>query len=151
MHVIRRRQTRKDGREVWYFHLRHGYRDEDGKVREKALHLGPEKAADLFERAGRVLRRRGYTDAERREILVSGLREIGFDCPQPAGTFYVWTAVPAGHTASSTTAKILEETGIVTTPGTGFGAAGEGYIRLTLTSDRARLAEAVERLRGLRF
>jgi LL-diaminopimelate aminotransferase len=89
--------------------------------------------------------------AQRREVLVNGLREIGFDCPRPAGTFYVWTPVPAGHTSSGTTAKILEETGIVTTPGTGFGAAGEGYIRLTLTTDRARLAEAVERLRSLRF
>jgi len=89
--------------------------------------------------------------AQRREILVNGLREIGFDCPRPAGTFYVWTPVPAGHTAAGTTAKILEETGIVTTPGTGFGAAGEGYIRLTLTSNESRLAEAVERLRLLRF
>lgn len=89
--------------------------------------------------------------AERREILVCGLRKAGFDCPRPAGTFYVWTAVPAGYTASQTTARILEETGIVTTPGTGFGAAGEGYIRLTLTSDKMRLAEAVERMQQLHF
>jgi len=98
-----------------------------------------------------VVERLRTTYAERREVLVNGLREIGFDCPLPAGTFYVWTAVPRGYTASGTTKRILEETGIVTTPGTGFGAAGEGYIRLTLTSDTARLAEAVERLRLLRF
>jgi len=79
------------------------------------------------------------------------LRGIGLDCPLPAGTFYVWTAVPPGQTASSTTARILEQTGIVTTPGTGFGAGGEGYIRLTLTSDKDRLAQAVERLRLVRF
>jgi LL-diaminopimelate aminotransferase len=91
------------------------------------------------------------TYAERRAILVNGLREIGFDCTPPAGTFYVWTAVPPGNTAATATAKILEETGIVTTPGTGFGPAGEGYIRLTLTSDATRLAEAVERLRAVRF
>jgi LL-diaminopimelate aminotransferase len=89
--------------------------------------------------------------ARRRDVLVGGLRSIGFDCTPPAGTFYVWTAVPQGLTAAATTARILEETGVVTTPGTGFGTAGEGYIRLTLTSDEARLQEAVERLRRLSF
>jgi LL-diaminopimelate aminotransferase len=87
---------------------------------------------------------------ERREVLVGGLRSIGFACDPPAGTFYVWVPVPRGH-ASAALAKQCIEAGVVVTPGNGFGEAGEGYIRLTLCSPSERLREAVERLRGLRL
>jgi LL-diaminopimelate aminotransferase len=88
---------------------------------------------------------------ERREVLVGGLATIGLPCDPPAGTFYVWVPVPRGTTAAALASRILTEAGVVVTPGTGFGAAGEGYIRLTLCSPAERLREAVERLRGLRL
>jgi LL-diaminopimelate aminotransferase len=88
---------------------------------------------------------------ERRDILIRGLRSIGLACTPPQATFYVWAEVPKGYTSASLTSKILEETGVVVTPGNGFGTAGEGYIRFSLTVDTDRLREAVGRLQKLQL
>jgi LL-diaminopimelate aminotransferase len=63
----------------------------------------------------------------------------------------VWAEVPKGYTSASFTSKILDDTGVVVTPGNGFGASGEGYIRFSLTVDTERLREAVVRLQNLRL
>ncbi len=86
---------------------------------------------------------------ERRDTLVNGLREIGLDAPSPSATFYVWCPVPAGYTSAQFCAKVLEEAGIVTTPGNGFGEPGEGYFRMALTVSAERMKEAVERMRKI--
>ena len=86
---------------------------------------------------------------ERRDVLVAGLRNLGLEFETPAATFYVWIEVPQGYTSASFTAHLLEKTGIVTTPGNGFGAPGEGYIRMALTTTKERLAEAVDRLKQI--
>ena len=86
---------------------------------------------------------------ERRDVLVGGLAAIGLPCDPPGGTFYVWVPVPRGTTAAALAGRCISEAGVVVTPGSGFGEAGEGYIRLTLCSPVERLREAVERLRGL--
>ncbi len=91
--------------------------------------------------------RRLYT--ERRDVLVEGLRSLGLEVEKPKATFYVWCGVPQGVTSADFTMRLLSECGIVTTPGKGFGSAGEGYVRFALTVDKDRLAEAVERLKGL--
>jgi len=83
----------------------------------------------------------------RRDAFVKGLRELGCPLELPKASFYVWIPVPGGQNAKGFAAKVLQECGIVTTPGTGFGKAGEGYIRATLTTDVKRLEEAVDRLR----
>jgi LL-diaminopimelate aminotransferase len=82
----------------------------------------------------------------RRNLLVEGLRRAGYDFVFPRATFYVWVAVPRGYTSAELTAKLLRDAGVVTTPGNGFGDAGEGYIRMTITVAEERLREAVERL-----
>ena len=56
---------------------------------------------------------------------------------------------PRGVSSIEFTARLLTEAGVVATPATGFGAAGEGYVRLTVCADKARLREAVERLKAL--
>jgi LL-diaminopimelate aminotransferase len=90
---------------------------------------------------------------QRRDAFVKGLREL--DCPlePPKASFYVWIPVPKGQQSAGFTARLLRDCGIVTTPGVGFGRAGEGYIRATLTTDVKRLEEAVERMRraGVRW
>jgi LL-diaminopimelate aminotransferase len=83
----------------------------------------------------------------RRDAFVKGLRELGCPLEPPKASFYVWIPVPKGQDSKGFAAKLLQECGIVTTPGTGFGRAGEGYIRATLTTDARRLEEAVDRLR----
>jgi LL-diaminopimelate aminotransferase len=88
---------------------------------------------------------------ERRDVLVRGLRELGIETPSPKATFYVWAKVPAGYTSTGFVAHLLEKTGLVTTPGNGFGDPGEGYFRMALTVSPARLTEALARIRQVGF
>ena len=88
---------------------------------------------------------------ERRDVLVDGLRSLGWDVPKPKATFYVWTPVPKGYSSSQLVKKLLSEAGIVSTPGVGFGPTGDGFIRFALTVDKKRLSDAVERIRRIKF
>ena len=88
---------------------------------------------------------------ERRDILVDGLRAVGLDCEKPRATFYVWVACPKGLSSAEFTAKLLDEAGVVTTPGNGFGDAGEGYVRFTVCVDKERLREVTERIRRVKL
>lgn len=89
------------------------------------------------------------TYAERRDILLAGLLSMGLSVEEPRATFYLWVEVPHGYTSAGFASLLLTEAGIVTTPGNGFGTAGEGYVRLALTVDRERIREAVERIKGI--
>lgn len=91
------------------------------------------------------------TYQERRDVLVPELQKLGLEVAMPSAAFYVWMAVPRGYTSASFTAHLLEKAGIVTTPGNGFGEPGEGYIRMTITTSKERLAEAVERIKKAGF
>ncbi|HET6371021.1 MAG TPA: aminotransferase class I/II-fold pyridoxal phosphate-dependent enzyme, partial [Nitrospiria bacterium] len=86
------------------------------------------------------------TYQERRDVFVNGLRGLGFDVPPPQASFYVWVPVPSGTTSEDFTALLLSKAGIVSTPGKGFGDAGEGYVRMTLTVRKERLVEAIDRI-----
>lgn len=88
---------------------------------------------------------------ERRDTLVPGLKQLGLEVDAPPAAFYIWVTVPKGYTSASFTAHLLEKAGIVTTPGNGFGAPGEGYIRMTVCTTKERLAEAVERIKKAGF
>jgi len=85
----------------------------------------------------------------RRDVMVRGLRAVGLEVTPPRATFYLWVKVPAGHDSVSFASLVLDEAGVVLTPGSGFGAAGEGYVRLALTVPEARLEEAAQRLQGI--
>jgi len=82
----------------------------------------------------------------RRDIMVRGLQDSGFKVNPPKATFYLWVPVPHPYTSMDLAARLLDEAGVVVTPGNGFGSAGEGYIRIALTQDEKRLSEAVERV-----
>ena len=86
---------------------------------------------------------------ERRDVLIGGLRELGFAVAAPKATFYAWVPVPRGFTSNSFTAEILFKTGVVVTPGNGFGAAGEGFVRAAFTVKVERIREALDRIRNL--
>jgi len=88
---------------------------------------------------------------ERRDTLIEGLKSMGLEVKPPKATFYIWAPVPAGFTSMEFAKLLLEEAGIVATPGVGFGDAGEGFIRFALTRPVARLQEAVERMKKLQF
>jgi len=88
---------------------------------------------------------------ERRDVLVDGLRRLGWEVERPKASFYVWIRVPEGMKSADVTARLIQEAAIVTTPGVGFGEYGEGYIRMTLTTSKERLEEAVDRLSKVSF
>ena len=83
--------------------------------------------------------------------MVKGLREIGLEVDLPKATFYLWFQVPGGYTSAQFAALLIEQAGIVVTPGNGFGEGGEGYIRMALTIDEKRLEEAIKRLKQINF
>jgi LL-diaminopimelate aminotransferase len=85
--------------------------------------------------------------ARRRDLVCDALRQIGVEVTPPRGTIYVWAPVPEGHSSVSYCELVLEESGVVLSPGSAYGPNGEGFFRISLTIDDERLSEAVERLR----
>ena len=71
---------------------------------------------------------------------------MGWPITAPRGSFYVWAPVPPGYNSQSFAATILDQTGVVVTPGRGFGEHGEGYFRIALTVEADRLREAMDRI-----
>jgi len=84
---------------------------------------------------------------ERRDVLVKGLRSLGYEVQAPKATFYVWLKV---DDSMAFAARLLDEAGIVATPGVGFGASGDGYVRFAITRSVERITEAVGRMEGMR-
>jgi LL-diaminopimelate aminotransferase len=83
----------------------------------------------------------------RRDLVVDALRTIGVDVTPPKGTIYIWAPVPAGFdTAAAYCEHVLEEAGVVVSPGGAYGPNGEGFFRISLTTPDDQLLEAVERL-----
>lgn len=89
--------------------------------------------------------RKTYQD--RRDIFYKGLANIGLELARPKASFYLWAKVPKGFDSSGFVAHILEKAGVLSTPGNGFGAPGEGYVRFALTVPVERTKEAVERIK----
>lgn len=83
---------------------------------------------------------------ERMKVLVEGLRKAGLNPDEPKASFYVWCPAPNGMTSKEFTSLLLTKAGIVTTPGSGFGDPGEGYVRFALTVSKERIQEAVVRI-----
>ncbi len=88
---------------------------------------------------------------ERRDVVMKGMEVLGIKAKSPKATFYVWAEVPAGYTSASFVSHLLENAGIVATPGNGFGDPGEGYFRIALTVSSERLQEAVDRIKETGF
>ncbi|TKJ42673.1 LL-diaminopimelate aminotransferase [candidate division TA06 bacterium B3_TA06] len=104
-------------------------------------------AQTALELAGEVGKEIRALYKSRRGALFAGLNQLGWVIPSTKATFYVWAQVPHKDSSSLEFArKMLAETGVLVTPGIGFGEAGEGYVRFSLTLDRAQIQEAVDRL-----
>lgn len=89
---------------------------------------------------------------ERRDVVVNALRELGIDVKTPKASFYVWAPIPEGFASSTEfVGALLDATGVVVTPGRGFGQYGEGYFRIALTVEAPRMAEAMGRIKNFVF
>lgn len=83
----------------------------------------------------------------RRDLVIDALAEIGVKAKKPKATIYVWAPVPDGYSSSEFATHILEEAGVVVSPGNAYGLSGEGYIRIALSVKDDRLREALDRIR----
>ena len=85
--------------------------------------------------------------AERNRALCGGLRKIGWNVPDSLGTMFVWGRIPAGYgTSVDFCLELMEKTGVIVTPGSAFGAGGEGYVRMALVADRKMIEEILTAL-----
>ncbi|MCW6036545.1 aspartate aminotransferase [Spirulina subsalsa FACHB-351] len=89
----------------------------------------------------------------RRDFMIKGLAELGWEVPPSQATMYLWVPCPIGTNSTDFALDVLQKTGVVLTPGSAFGEAGEGYVRLSLIADCDRLGEALRRLKqaGIRY
>ena len=85
----------------------------------------------------------------RRDLFVEGLNRLGYATEKPQATFYAWARIPGGEPSAQFARRLLDEAGVVVTPGSGFGPHGEGYFRAALTVGEERLIEALERIRRI--
>jgi LL-diaminopimelate aminotransferase len=82
---------------------------------------------------------------ERRDAAVAAFREAGFACETPRATMYLWIPLPEGVTSAAFADRLLDEEGVVVLPGSGFGAGGEGFFRISFITSPKRIAEAARR------
>ena len=89
----------------------------------------------------------------RRDFLIQGLAELGWNIPKTKATMYLWIPCPSGMGSTDFALSVLQQTGVVVTPGNAFGAGGEGYVRISLILECDRLAEALRRFKqaGIRY
>lgn len=82
----------------------------------------------------------------RRDTLVEALADAGWHVAKPPATMYVWAPLPPGWNSVDFTFRLMEQTGVIVTPGNAFGREGEGYVRITLVQTENALREAAARI-----
>jgi LL-diaminopimelate aminotransferase len=112
------------------------------KAAETALELPDEYIKDVQHRY-----------STRRDFLIKGLAELGWEITPSKATMYLWIKTPSGQGSTEFALDVLQQTGVVITPGNAFGEAGEGYVRISLIADCDRLGEVLKRFKqaGIRY
>ena len=83
----------------------------------------------------------------RRDFLIDGLSQLGWNVPKTKATMYLWVECPVGMGSTDFALTVLQQTGVVLTPGNAFGSAGEGYVRISLIAECDRLQEVLHRFK----
>ena len=87
------------------------------------------------------------TYQKRRDLLVSGFYQAGWQIKPCAATMFLWAKIPEGYATSDEFAmELLKQTGILVTSGSAFGKAGEGYVRLALVQSEELMKAAIQAL-----
>ena len=89
-----------------------------------------------------------YIYQRRRDLVVEMLNDIGIEAKPSKATLYVWAKVPEGYTSVEFSEDLLEQVGVLVTPGTGYGRGGEGYVRISLTIPDAGLVKGLSKMAG---
>lgn len=90
---------------------------------------------------------------ERRDVMIAGLKELGWDIKPSKATFYIWIPTPNKMSSEEFSTELLEKAHVVVPPGIGYGKCGEGYVRLALTKDIPTIQKALQRIKeaGIRY
>jgi len=102
--------------------------------------------AEVLKQAERLAAGYAAQFKDRRDAILPALRSNGFEVESPRATMYLWVPLPDGLASAAFQKRALEEVGVVTLPGSAFGAGAEGFFRIALTVATPRLLEAAERL-----
>lgn len=87
------------------------------------------------------------TYQRRRDILVEGLKKLGWEIDKPKATMFVWAPIPEKFSSSTDfTMSLMEKAGVMVVPGISFGELGEGYVRIALVQPEEKIQEAVNRI-----
>ncbi|GAC1381981.1 MAG: LL-diaminopimelate aminotransferase [Ktedonobacteraceae bacterium] len=92
------------------------------------------------------LEQRNAIYQRRRDMLVAGCTAMGMRAQTPEAGLYVWASVPVGHTSRDFANWLFDKTGVFITPGSNFGRAGEGYVRIAMTAPDERIETALKRM-----
>ncbi|HXM39320.1 MAG TPA: aminotransferase class I/II-fold pyridoxal phosphate-dependent enzyme [Gemmatimonadales bacterium] len=102
--------------------------------------------AEVLKQAERLAAGYAAQFKERRDAILPALRANGFEVESPRATMYLWVPLPEGLPSAAFQKRALEDVGVVTLPGSAFGAGADGFFRIALTVGTARLLEAADRL-----
>ena len=102
--------------------------------------------AEVLHQAERLAAGYAAQFRERRDAILPALKANGFEVESPRATMYLWVPLPEGIASAAFQKRALEDVGVVTLPGSAFGAGAEGFFRIALTVATPRLLEAAERL-----
>ena len=92
--------------------------------------------------------RKRYKD--RRDVLVKGLHQAGWNVPVPDASMFVWTPIPDAFQEMGSlefSKKLLNEAGVAVSPGVGFGKNGEGYVRIAMVENSQRIRQACKNVK----
>ncbi len=92
------------------------------------------------------LQERNSIYRRRRDLLVDGCNALGMHTQRTQAGLYIWAAIPTGFTSREFASWLFDQTGVFLTPGTNFGEAGEGYVRISMTEPQDRLETALTRM-----
>jgi LL-diaminopimelate aminotransferase len=89
----------------------------------------------------------------RRDLLTESFKQMGWPVDSPQATMYIWLRIPEqlGMTSTEFAETLLARSGVVVTPGVAFGSHGEGFVRVSMVADEARLQEAMQRWKAAGF
>jgi LL-diaminopimelate aminotransferase len=119
------------------------------KSQMDSSHFGPmmEAGASAMTEDQGWLEERNDLYQRRRDMVVGALRSVGIEVDPPKAAIYVWAKLPKGvNDSTDFCTKLLQDTGVSTTPGVVYGQHGEGYFRISISTDTQRLKEAMQRL-----
>lgn len=120
------------------------------KSQVDSSHFQPMLAAGIRAMTGDQswLEARNAIYQQRRDMVLAAMRESGLYAPTPPAAIYVWVRLPKGQSSIEFCNRLLEETGVSTTPGIVYGEYGEGYLRISLGSPTEKIRIAMERFKG---